>query len=101
MSDSLRCHGLYSPWNSPGQNPGGGSQPFPFPGVLSNPGIEPRSPTLQADYFPAEPQGMDPNQRMVSTNKNAAKVTDITSMIILYKIVTFVLQGNFIPCWLW
>ena len=25
MSDSLQPHGLYSPWNSPGQNTGGGS----------------------------------------------------------------------------
>ena len=25
MSDSSRTHGLYSPWNSPGQNTGGGS----------------------------------------------------------------------------
>ena len=25
MSDSLRPHGLYSPWNSPGQNTGVGS----------------------------------------------------------------------------
>ena len=32
-------------------------QPFPSPEDLSNPGIEPRSPTLQADSLPAEPQG--------------------------------------------
>ena len=25
MSDSLQSHGLYSPWNSPGQNTGVGS----------------------------------------------------------------------------
>ena len=31
--------------------------PFPSPGNLSNPGIEPRSPTLQADSLSAEPQG--------------------------------------------
>ena len=31
--------------------------PFPPPGDLSNPGMEPRSPTLQADSLPAEPQG--------------------------------------------
>ena len=29
--------------------------PFPFPGDLPNPGIEPRSPTLQADILPSEP----------------------------------------------
>ena len=31
--------------------------PFPSPGDLPNPGIEPRSPALQADSLPAEPQG--------------------------------------------
>ena len=30
--------------------------PFPSPGDLPNPGIEPRSPALQADSLPAEPQ---------------------------------------------
>ena len=30
---------------------------FPSPGVLPNPGIIPRSPTLQVDSLPAEPQG--------------------------------------------
>ena len=31
--------------------------PFPSPGDLPNPGIELRSPSLQADSLPAEPQG--------------------------------------------
>ena len=30
--------------------------PFPTPGDLSNPGIKPRFPALQADYLPFEPQ---------------------------------------------
>ena len=30
---------------------------FPSPGDLPNSGIEPRSPTLQVDSLPAEPQG--------------------------------------------
>ena len=30
---------------------------FPSPGDLLNPGVEPRSLTLQADSLPAEPQG--------------------------------------------
>ena len=50
VSDSLRPHGLYSPWNSPGQNTGMGSH-------LPNPGIEPRSPALQADSLPVESPG--------------------------------------------
>ena len=31
--------------------------PFPSPGDLPNPGIKPRSPALQGDSLPAEPQG--------------------------------------------
>ena len=31
--------------------------PFPSPGDLPNPGIKPRSPTLQADTLPSEPPG--------------------------------------------
>ena len=31
--------------------------PFPSPGDLPNPGIETRSPTVQADSLPTEPQG--------------------------------------------
>ena len=46
VSDSLRPHGIYSPWNSPSH-----------PEDLPNPGTEPRSPTLQADSLPAKPQG--------------------------------------------
>ena len=30
---------------------------FPSPGDLPSPGIEPRSPTLQADALPSEPRG--------------------------------------------
>ena len=35
--------------------------PFPSPGNLSNPGIEPGSPALQADSLPSEPQGKPSN----------------------------------------
>ena len=34
-------------------------QPFPSPGELPNPGIKPRSPTLQVDSLPAESPGTD------------------------------------------
>ena len=36
-------------------------KPFPSPGELPNLGIEPRSPALQADSLPAEPQGKPKN----------------------------------------
>ena len=42
MYDSLLPHGLYSPWNSPGQNTGVGSLSL-LQGDLPNPGIKPRS----------------------------------------------------------
>ena len=32
-------------------------QPFSSSGDLPNPGVEPGSPALQADFLPAEPQG--------------------------------------------
>jgi len=32
-------------------------QPFPSPGDLPNPGIEPRSPALQVESLPVETQG--------------------------------------------
>ena len=35
--------------------------PFPSPGDLPNPGIKPKSPGLQADSLPAEPQGKPKN----------------------------------------
>ena len=37
---------------------------FPSPGDLPNPEIEPRSPALQADSLPAEPQGRLTNPKI-------------------------------------
>ena len=41
------------PWDSPGKNTGVGC-PFPSLGNIADPGIEPRSPALQADSSPTE-----------------------------------------------
>ena len=51
----LRPHGLCSPWTSPGQNTVVGT--FLSPVGLFNPGIEPRSPSLQAGSLLAELSG--------------------------------------------
>ena len=53
VSNSLRPHGLYSPWHSPSQNTGLGSL-----SLLQEifPGVGPKSPALQADSLPAEPR---------------------------------------------
>ena len=40
VSDSLRPHSLYSPWNSPGQNTGVGSLPL-FQGIFPTQGENP------------------------------------------------------------
>jgi len=56
LSDSLRLHRLYSPWNSPGQTTGVGSLSL-LQGNLPNPVIEQGSPALQADSLPTELSG--------------------------------------------
>ena len=48
---------IYSPWNSPGQNTGVSRLSL----LRGSPGIEPRSPELQVDSLPAEPQGKPKN----------------------------------------
>ena len=44
--------------------------PFPSPGDLPDPGIEPRSPTLQADALTYEPPGKPSRNEVVSKNQN-------------------------------
>ena len=56
MSDSLWPQGLYTPWNSPGQNTGVGSLSL-LQGNLPNPEIKSRYPALQVDSLPAKSQG--------------------------------------------
>ena len=55
VSDSLQPQGLYSPWNSRGRILEWVT--FVFSRGSSWPRIEPRSPALQVDSLPAEPQG--------------------------------------------
>ena len=59
MSDSFQNHGLQParllcPWGFSRQEYWSG-QPFPSQGDLPDPGIKPRSPTLQVDSLPSEP----------------------------------------------
>ena len=60
VSNSLGPHGLHSPWNSPGQNAGVGSLSL-LQGIFPTQGSNPRSPALQVDSLPAEPQGKPKN----------------------------------------
>ena len=65
VSDSLRPHGLYSPWNSPGQNTGVGSYYF-FQGIFLTLGSNPRSPALLVDFLSAKPPGKPKNTEVGS-----------------------------------
>ena len=71
LSNSLRPHGLYSPWNSPGQNTEVGNFSL-LQGIFLNPGIKLRSPALQADSLPAEPQGK-PHNGLNGLNKDVGR----------------------------
>ena len=48
--------GLLCPWDSPGKNTGVGNHSL-LTRASSSPGIEPRSPPLQADSLPSKPPG--------------------------------------------
>ena len=60
VSYSLQPHGLYSPWNSLGQNIVVGSLSL-LQGIFPTQGSNPRSPALQVDSLPAKPQGKPKN----------------------------------------
>ena len=47
--------------------------PFPSPGDLPDPGIEPRSPTLRADALPSEPPGKPTNKDLQYSTWNSAQ----------------------------
>ena len=50
--------------------------PFPSPGDLPNSGIKPRSPSLQEDSLPAEPQGKPKNTGVGSLCTSPADFPD-------------------------
>ena len=55
--------------------------PFPPPGDLPDPGIEPRSPTLQVDSLQSEPPGK-PHQWLVKINSRIDPLLFITAALI-------------------
>ena len=58
--------------------------PFPSPGFLPNPGIEPRYPTLKADSSVSQPPGKPkPNQKFsVFNTRCLAAATEITTLFL-------------------
>ena len=82
VSDCLWPHGLYSPWNSPGQNTGGGSH--------SQPRDQPRSAAFQVGSLAAEPPGKsftfhvslsNPSQGLVDSFSNGDRFLPYTYLL--------------------
>ena len=79
MSNSLRPPGLYSPWNSPGQNTGVDGLSL-LQGIFPTQGSNPGSPALQADSLPAESQGnpeYDTDELLQNENRLTGTETDL------------------------
>ena len=94
MSNSLWPHGLQParllcPWGFSRKEYWQSGLPFPSPWDLPNPGIEPRSPALQADSLLSEPPGKSNHDLLVGLAiiNNQVKIT-----IILIPIFTLI-QG--------
>ena len=81
VSDSLRPHGLAPPSMGFSRQGCWSGLPFPSPGDLPDPGIEPRSPALEADALPSEPPGKPwvsddtDNKSFAYTNTQVAKTS--------------------------
>ena len=56
MSDSLQPHGLYSPWNSPGQTTGVGSLSL-LQGIFPTQGLNPGLPHCRQILYPLSHKG--------------------------------------------
>ena len=77
MSDSLRPPRTVASVHGVLQQECWSGLPFPSPGDLPDPGIEPRSPALQVDSLLSEPPGMDQTVKespiMVSHNTQVTR----------------------------
>ena len=98
MSDYLQPHGLYSPWNSPGQNTGVGSLSF-LQGIFQTQGLNPGLPHCRWIHYQLSHQGS------LMTNLNSLlKSRDITlsTKVQLVKAMVFpVFPGVMYGCENW
>ena len=77
VSDSLWPHGLYSPWNSPGQNTGMGSLSLLqgiFPTQGSSPGLPHCRQILYQLSHKGSPQNMNKMRIIISTSKYSYRI---------------------------
>ena len=58
--------------------------PFPSPGDLPDPGIEPRSPPLQADSLPSEPPGKPQVKPQIGVKMVSAPLVYIKASLIKF-----------------
>ena len=75
--------------------------PFPSPGDLPDPGIEPRSPALQADALTSEPPGKPHTHlgMLIKLSSNCpAQETDSQSHLLLTCYSSFSVQSSSSPC---
>ena len=83
VSDSLRAHGLYSPWNSPGQNTGVGSHSL-LQGIFSTQGSNPGLPHCRQILYQLSHQGslMNHNGKKIFLKKNVYKSKEKKKIIL-------------------
>ena len=65
LCPTLQPQGLYTPWNSPGQNTGVGSLSF-LQGIFPTQGLNPGLPQCRRNSLPAEPQRKPKNTEVGS-----------------------------------
>ena len=67
---------------------------IPPPGDLPNPGIKPRSPTLQADSLPTEPQGTPKNTRVggLSLHQRIFPIQDLNQCLLHFRQILYQLS---------
>ena len=85
--DLIELARLLSPWNSPDKNTGAGL-PFPSPGDLPDPGLEPESPALQADSLPSESPGK-PHIHTTIHNTDRKNLLYSTGYSTQYSVMTY------------
>ena len=65
----------------------GSGLPFPSPGDLPNPGIEPRSPALQADALTSEPPGIYTIEEFLHPNLSHTRNSGIYKTVFIETLI--------------
>ena len=68
------------PWDFPGKNTGAGL-PFPSPGDLPDPGLEPESPALAGRFFTTEPPGKPSGEN--GDKERLSQLSDVTKLVMM------------------